>query len=220
MRQAAAKAEKSEKAEKPTLDLSDVKSRVGQETGGGELIEPCSATDIRRWVMAMDYPNPIHWDGEFAKASIFGGIVAPQSMAVALDYGHGAQPACVGHIPGSHLIFGGEEWWHYGPRIKPGDRLTQRRRFHDYKSTDTKFAGPTLFSRGDTLHYNQHGTPVCKERSTSIRYLAAEAERRGSLNQSGKVPRWSKEQLLAVERERTAWIMSNRAGVTPRFQDV
>jgi acyl dehydratase len=208
------------KAETARLDLSDVNRRVGQETGGGELIEPCSSTDIRRWVMAMDYPNPIHWDGEFAKTSKFGGIVAPQSMAVALDYGHGAQPACVGRIPGSHLIFGGEEWWHYGPRIKPGDRLTQRRWFHDYKSTDTKFAGPTLFSRGDTLHYNQRGTLVCKERSTSIRYLAAEAESRGSLKQSSKMPRWTKDELLAVERERTAWIMSNRAGSTPHFADV
>jgi hypothetical protein len=120
-----------------TLDLSDVKRRVGEEVGGGELIEPCTATDVRRWVMAMDYPNPIHWDHAFASASKFGGIVAPQSFAVAIDYGHGAQPACVGHIPGSHLIFGGEEWWHYGPRIKPGDRLTQRRYFHDYKVSDT-----------------------------------------------------------------------------------
>jgi acyl dehydratase len=215
MRQASAK-----KAETVTMDLTDVNARVGQETGGGELTEPCSATDIRRWVMAMDYPNPIHWDGAFAKASKFDGIVAPQSMAVALDYGHGAQPACVGRIPGSHLIFGGEEWWHYGPRIKPGDRLTQRRWFHDYKLTDTKFAGPTLFARGDTVHYNQHGTPVCKERSTSIRYLAAEAESRGSLKQSSKMPRWTKEQLLGVERERAAWILSNREGRTPRFADV
>ena len=202
------------------MDLSDVERRVGQEVGGGELNEPCSTTDIRRWVMALDYPNPIHWDGAFAKSSKFGGIVAPQSFAVAIDYGHGAQPACVGHIPGSHLIFGGEEWWHYGPRIKPGDRLTQRRWFHDYKVSDTKFAGPTLFSRGDTLHYNQHGDPVAKERSTSIRYLAAEAERRGSLKSAGAMPRWTREQLLQVERERTAWIMSNREGRTPRFGEV
>jgi acyl dehydratase len=201
------------------LDLTDVKRRVGEEVGGGELIEPCSATDIRRWVMAMDYPNPIHWDHQFAKASKFGGIVAPQSFAVAIDYGHGAQPACVGHIPGSHLIFGGEEWWHYGPRVKPGDRLTQRRRFHDYKVTDTKFAGPTLFSRGDTLHLNQHGTPVAKERSTSIRYLAAEAERRGLLNTVPKAPRWTRDQLLALERERLAWVLSNREGRTPRFEE-
>ena len=69
------------RARKVELDLSDVKRRVGQEVGGGELHEPCSATDIRRWVMAMDYPNPIHWDRDFAAASKFGGIVAPQSFA-------------------------------------------------------------------------------------------------------------------------------------------
>ena len=73
------------KPEAVELDLSDVKRRVGQEVGGWELIEPCSATDIRRWVMAMDFPNPIHWDDEFAKASKFGGIVAPQSFAVGMD---------------------------------------------------------------------------------------------------------------------------------------
>lgn len=205
----------------PEMDLRDVKRRVGQEIGGGELIEPCSATDIRRWVMAMDYPNPIHWDHDFAKASKFGGIVAPQSFAVAMDQGHGAQPACVGVIPGSHLLFGGEEWWHYGPRLRPGDHVTQRRWFHDYKLTDTKFAGPTLFQRGDTVHYNQHGTPICKERSTSIRYLAKEAERRGILSQStGDAPLWTREQLIAIEAERKEWLMSNRQGRTPRFEEV
>ncbi len=161
------------------LDLSDVEPRVGKLVGGGQLWEPCTAMDIRRWVMAMDYPNPIHWDQEFARNSKFGGIVAPQSFAVGLDYGHGVQPACVGRIPGSHLIFGGEEWWFYGHRIRPGDKLFQERRFHDYKVTDTKFAGPTMFSRGDTTHTNQNGTLVARERSTAIRYLAAEAERRG-----------------------------------------
>ena len=211
----------SQSAQKVELDLSDVARRVGEEVGGGELIEPCSATDIRRWVMAMDYPNPIHWDQVFADASPFGGIIAPQSIAVGLDYGHGVQPACVGHIPGSHLIFGGEEWWHYGPRIRPGDRLTQKRRFHDYKVTDTKFAGPTLFSRGDTLHSNQLGVPICKSRSTSIRYLASEAEKRGSLSATGgKMPVWTRERLEQVDKERTAWLLSNRAGLTPRFQEV
>lgn len=206
---------------KLALDLTDVERRVGQEVGGGELIEPCTATDIRRWVMAMDYPNPIHWDGPFASASKFGGLVAPQSFAVAIDYGHGAQPACVGHVPGSHLIFGGEEWWHYGPRLRPGDRLTQRRHFHDYAVNDTQFAGPTLFQRGDTMHYDQHGTPVAKERSTSVRYLAKEAERRGVLQAtSGQAPRWTRGQLLEVDKQRTAWIHSNRQGRTPRFEEV
>ena len=40
MRQAAAK--KVQAAQTVEMDLSDVKRRVGQEVGGGELIEPCS----------------------------------------------------------------------------------------------------------------------------------------------------------------------------------
>jgi hypothetical protein len=206
------------------LDLSDVERRVGQKVGGGELIDACSATDIRRWVMAMDYPNPLHWDEDFAKASRFGGIVAPQSFAVAMDYGHGVQPACVGHIPGSHLtrlVNGGDEWWHYGKRLRPGDRLRQERRFLGYTVSETEFAGPTVFSRGDTLHFNQDGAPVSRHRATAIRYLAAEAEKRGVLNQvSGDKPGWSREQLDQVERERHAWLLSNRAGRSPRFAEV
>jgi acyl dehydratase len=203
------------------LDLSDVDPRVGQLVGGGQRWDPASSSDIRRWVMAMDYPNPIHWDEEFARASKFKGIVAPQSFAAHMDVGHGVQPACVGRIPNSHLIFGGEEWWYYGPRLRPGDLLFQERRFHDYKLADTKFAGPTLFQRGDTLHRNQHGTPVAKERSTSIRYLAAEAERRKMYaNQLPPKPRWSADKLAEVEKIRWDWILSGREGNSPLFTAV
>lgn len=205
----------------PQLDLSDVAPRVGQPVGGGQLWEPCSPTDIRRWVHAMDYPNPIHWNEEFARNSRFGGIVAPQSFTVAMDFGHGVTPACVGHIAGSHLIFGGEEWWFYGPRIRPGDRLFQQRRFHGYKVTETKFAGPTMFSHGDTIHTNQHGTPVAKERSTAIRYLAAEAKRREMYkNQLAAVRRWTPEELKQIAKVRFDWLMSNRTGISPRFEEV
>jgi acyl dehydratase len=203
------------------LDLSDVEHRVGQLVGGGQLWDPCAPSDIRRWVMAMDYPNPIHWDEEFARDSKFGGLVGPQSIAVCLDYGHGCQPACVGKIPGSHLIFGGEEWWHYGYRIRPGDQLFQERRFHDYKVADTKFAGPTLFQRGDTFHRNQHGTVVAKSRSTTIRYLAAEAEKRKMYaNQLPPKPRWSAQKLAEIDKIRHDWILSNRLGVSPHFDAV
>jgi len=126
------------------LDLSDVEHRLGQKVGGGQLWEPCNKTDIRRWVMALDYVNPLHWDQRFARGTKFGDIIAPQSMAVALDYGHGNNQACVGRIPGQHMIFGGEEWWWYGTHIRPGDQLFQERIFTGYKVAETKFAGDTL----------------------------------------------------------------------------
>ena len=82
-----------------TLDLSDVDPRVGQLVGGGQLWEPCSATDIRRWVHAMDYPNPIHWDQEFAKKSKFGGIVARNPSSYAWTTAMASIPPASGASP-------------------------------------------------------------------------------------------------------------------------
>lgn len=204
-----------------TMDLSDVEPRVGILIGGGQVRDPLAPSDLRRWVMAMDYPNPIHWDPTFAVNTKFGGLVAPQSIAVAMDYGHGCAPACVGYIKDSHLIFGGEEWWYYGSRIKPGDHLTQERRFHDYKVTDTKFAGPTMFSRGDTMHYKQDGSLVAKSRSTAIRYLKDEAEKRGMYDSMiGELKGWTSDEMAVVDKVRFDWLMSNRMGVSPRWEEV
>jgi acyl dehydratase len=206
---------------KVVMDLSDVEPRVGVPIGGGQVRDPLASSDLRRWVMAMDYPNPIHWDPTFAVNTKFGGLVAPQSIAVAMDYGHGCAPACVGYIKDSHLIFGGEEWWYYGSRIRPGDHLTQERRFHDYKVTDTKFAGPTMFSRGDTMHYKQDGSLVAKSRSTAIRYLKEEAEKRGMYDSMiGELKGWKPEELAVVDKVRFDWLMSNRMGVSPRWEEV
>lgn len=205
----------------PQLDLSDVDKRVGQPIGAGQLQEPCNRTDIRRWVMAMDYVNPLHWDLHFARRSKFGDLIAPQSMAVSLDYGHGCTPAAVGYIPNSHLIFGGEEWWWYGHHIRPGDKLFQDRRFLGYKIRDTKFAGPTMFSTGETVHKDAGGNLVAKVHSTAIRYLADEAEKRGMYeNTQGVKKTWTEAELREVDRLRHHWLMSNREGRSPHFNEV
>jgi acyl dehydratase len=203
------------------LDLSDVDKWVGKPVIFAELWDPCNATDIRRWVQAMDYPNPVHWDEEFARNSKWGGIVAPQSFTVAMDYGHGCHPACVGKIPGSHLIFGGEEWWFYGSPVRPGDKLFQDRRFDGYNVAETKFAGPTVFARGDTVHRNQHGALIAKERSTAIRYLREEAKKRGMYDKEQRAPKkWTQAELDEVNRQRLDWIMSNREGISPHFEEI
>lgn len=78
-----------------------------------------------------------------------------------------------------------------------------------------------MFSRGDTTHTNQHGTLVARERSTAIRYLALEAEKRGMYqDQSLVVKRWSDTELNEVEKLRHEWLLSNRLGVSPRFEEV
>ncbi|PEQ12864.1 acyl dehydratase [Novosphingobium sp. PC22D] len=210
------------KADDPvTMDISDVEWRLGHHVGGGELFEPCNKTDIRRWVMAMDYVNPLHWDQRFASQTRFGDIICPQSMLVALDYGHGNNQACVGRIEGQHLIFGGEEWWWYGPHVRPGDHINHERIFTGYKLTDTKFAGPTLFQSGDCIHRNQRGDLIARSRPTVIRYLASEAEKRGmQAENAGELRKWTASELDEIDQIRRHWFLSNREGKSPSFAAV
>jgi hypothetical protein len=193
--------------DKTTLDCSDIDNYLGKPIQPARLKEPLANNDIRRWAQAMHYPNRLHYEDEFAAASRFGRISAPQSFAVATDDGHGSAPACVGRIPDSHLIFGGDEWWFYGPRIYGGDLIHNERIPFDYVVKETKFAGPTCFQRGDNTYYNDKGDKIATQRSTSIRYRADLAREMGSLKASDD-PEWSDTQLTDLEKQKFEYIKS------------
>ncbi len=192
-------------SEQIELDVSDLDRHMGVPIRPGELKDDVTVGDIRRWVQAMHYPNPLHYDDAWADESRFGRIVAPQSFTVATDTSHGCSPAQVGRIPNSHLIFGGDDWWFFGPRIEPGDHMVCHRMPYDYKVTETSFAGPTCFQRGDTLYINQRGERVALQRSTSIRYQVREAKEK-QLFSEPKDPVWTEEQLAALEETKGRFI--------------
>ena len=205
-----------------TLDVSDLDRYMGVPMRPGELKEAVALNDIRRWAQAMHYPNPLHYDERWAGESRWGEIVAPQSFTVACDTSHGASPAQVGKIPGSHLIFGGDDWWFFGPRVRPGDKLVCHRMPYDYKVAETKFAGPTCFQRGDTLYINQQGERVALQRSTAIRYRVLGAREKdmfgtdagssadggapGAAPASDGEPEWTDDQLAELEERKLAFI--------------
>ncbi|GAC1311609.1 MAG: hypothetical protein NVSMB12_00110 [Acidimicrobiales bacterium] len=188
-----------------TLDTTDLARHMGVPMEPGELREPVAVNDIRRWVQGMHYPNPLHYDATWAAESRFGRIVAPQSFTVACDTSHGCSPAQVGKIPNSHLIFGGDEWWFFGPRIEAGDKLLCHRMPYDFKVSNTKFAGPTCFQRGDTLYINQRGERVAMQRSTAIRYRVVEAKEKKLFDGPGE-PEWTDEQLMELEETKLKFI--------------
>lgn len=191
--------------DRPVLDTSDLDRHMGVPMRPGELNDDVSRGNIRRWVQAMHYPNPLHYDERWAAESRFGGLVAPQSFTVATDTSHGCSPAQVGRIPNSHLIFGGDEWWFFGPRIVPGDHVVCHRMPYDYKVTETSFAGPTCFQRGDTLYINQRGERIALQRSTAIRYPVQEAKKKRVFDEAGD-PEWSDDELAELERRKQAFI--------------
>lgn len=202
-----------------TLDCSDLDRHMGVPMQPARLVEPLHNNDFRRWVQAMHYPNRLHYDADFAAASRFGQLVAPQSFAVAADDGHGCHPACVGRIPNSHLVFGGDEWWFYGPRIFAENRITNQRVPFDYVVKETKFAGPTCFQRGDNNYHNAEGELVAKQRSTSIRYNF-ELAREMALMTATDDPEWSDAQIKDLETRKFEYIKSlHDLGHAKRYWD-
>jgi acyl dehydratase len=204
------------------FDTSDVDRWIGVPLGGSRARWPVNEIDIARWAQAMHNPNPLYFNEDYARESRWGKIVAPFSFTVACGDGHGATPAIQGHVEGTHMLFGGDEWWFYGPRVLPGDRLNTDRMLFDYKVSHTKFAGPTMFSRGDTNYVNQAGEFVAKQRSTSIRYRADEARRLNSFAGEEEDPDWMRADEQSVEKEKAQYYDSFLSrGHAPRlYKDV
>ncbi|MHB8577170.1 MAG: FAS1-like dehydratase domain-containing protein [Dehalococcoidia bacterium] len=195
------------KPEMLQMETSDVDRWIGVPLGGQQFKEPFSTNDIRRFVQGVQNPNPLYYDEEYAEQSHFGRIVAPQSYFGG-GPGTGATPSIQGTVPGSHMLFGGDEFWFFGTRIFPGDKLQMERMLYDYRVTNTSFAGPTMFSRGDTVYYNQNGDSIARQRSTSIRYLAENARRLGAFDHLREDPEWADEDLEGIELEKIRYIKS------------
>jgi acyl dehydratase len=168
--------------------------------------EPVHVNDIRRWAQAMHHPNRLFYDDEYAAESRFGGIVAPQSFTVNCVSGHGARPATFGHIPESHMLFGGDEWWFFGPRIRPGDRLTVDFMVFDYRKTSTRFAGPTVIQRGDNHYTNDRGEKVALQRSGAVRYRPAAARETASFSGQESETEMGEDEQARILKEREAYI--------------
>jgi acyl dehydratase len=199
------------------IDTSDVERWIGETIGGEQLREPISVSDMRRWVQAMHNPNPVHYDDDYRDAE--GVFVAPQSLILACAIRHGVTPSMQGQIPGGRQMNGGDEWWFYD-RVSIGDRVTSVRQAFDYRVTETAFAGPTIFQRGDTVYVNQNGKVLARQRSTAIRFLAVNLKQKSKKEDGSALPETTDEMIGAFEQERLAYARALRETPPPVAADV
>lgn len=186
-------------------DTSDLDRWVGVPIAPMEFAASVTEQDIRHWVQAMNYPNPLHYDAAVAAASRFGGLVAPQSFPRSRANFAGLQ----GRIPGSHASYAGNETWFYGARIFPGDRLVVDRMMFDYSVRKTSFAGPTVFTRGDATVITQEGKLVSKQRATMPRYLVANVKGDRGVQAPAEEPQWTDEQIDEIEQLKIDYIQQS-----------
>src|SRR3954453_12530158 len=124
---------------------------------------PITDSDIRRWALAVYYPEPpprLFWDAEYAAATRHGGIVAPEEFtpfawmtrrdpdAPASDEPVGfVSPEETLGLPAAEtksLINGGTEV-DYGVRMRPGDVITSISRLAGYSEREGRL-GLMLFT--------------------------------------------------------------------------
>jgi hypothetical protein len=178
-----------------TTYISDeMRALVGQETGR-QTAPPIDRSDIRRWAMAVYYPDTpprLFWDETYAATTVHGGIVAPEEFnpfawliadpdAEAAAPRRRSAPSPEGYVGGPETPFGvapppvrfqlngGNEVEYTGVRMRPGDVITSTGSIADFHERTGRL-GLMLMSVSETRWTNQRGELVKIGRGTLIRY--------------------------------------------------
>lgn len=122
---------------------------------------------IRQFAEAIGDSNPLYVDEEYAKSTIYGGIIAPPSFPVVIgaDSGQGVELP----LDYSRMLHGEQEFIYHRP-IRAGDRLSCQMKVTDVYEKEGK-NGPMQFLVMDTEMKDQEGELVVISR-TNIIYRA------------------------------------------------
>lgn len=170
----------------------EMRAAVGREYGRRSSY-PIDPSDIRRWAIAVYYPEPpppLFWDADYAATTIHGGIVAPEDFnpfawstppsatgqpeveAPPQEPGYAVGPEASVGVASPKLRFqlnGGTETEYTGVRMRPGDVIRSTTSIAGYRETDGRF-GRMLLTTTESRWVNHDDEVVKVTRGTLIRY--------------------------------------------------
>ena len=120
---------------------------------------------IIKFAEAIGDENPVYNDEEAARASRYGGLIAPPTF---LRSAVSARPELPFEVPFDRLLDGGSDWEYFEP-VRPGDRITAVSRIEDINERNGRI-GLMLISTIIITYTNQFGQMVATQTNTSIRY--------------------------------------------------
>jgi acyl dehydratase len=122
---------------------------------------------IRRFAEAIEDRNPLFNDDHAARATRFGGMIAPPTFCRSM--GSPIPDVRISALGQSFRgLDGGSEWEYFKP-IRPGDRITVQTKLVDLRESEGRL-GPMIFITMETTYTNQFGELCVTQRSTGIRY--------------------------------------------------
>lgn len=170
-----------------TYISEQMRAAVGREQSRAVSF-PVSESDIRKWALAVYYPQQPprrFWDAAAAAASPWGGIVAPEDFnpfawMTAEPAGRSLMADASSDLdqterslgiegPGLKNVLNGGLSVEYGVPIRPGDVITSVTRLVEYKERPGSL-GLMLFTSSEAVWTNQRGEVVKRSRGTFIRY--------------------------------------------------
>ena len=173
--------------EHETLVTPEMLERKGV-WGSTRLSPPVSESDIRKWAIAVYYPEEpprLFWDEAYAATTVHGGIVAPEEFnpfAWMTSEPAGVPPSGAGRVdpdrterllgidpPSLEFMLNGGIEVEYGVRMRPGDVITSVQTLAGYREREGRL-GLMLFTTSRNVWTNQHGEVVKRSQGTVIRY--------------------------------------------------
>lgn len=152
----------------------EVKQFIGR--GAGVRIFEVERGAIRRFADAVDDPNPLYRDDEYARNSKYGSIISPpgffgwpsrQPRGAALAQESTADLfVALAQAGYPRVLDGGMEYEFFAP-IRAGDTLAASSVIKEIREREGS-SGGMVFLIMETTYTNQNGDMVAKARSTSI----------------------------------------------------
>ena len=126
---------------------------------------------VIRFAQAIGDPNPLFNDERAARATRYGGLIAPPTFLRSMPSG---PPMVEVERPYSAGLDGGSEWEYFHP-VRVGDRITVTNRISDIYERQGRL-GNMLFIINEVRYVNQLGQTVALQRTTGISYEPPEEE--------------------------------------------
>ena len=148
-----------------SLISEELKSRIGVE--GKPRVYEIEKGLIKQFAQAIDDPNPLWQDEEYARKSKYGGLIAPPALVIALGWSDFQADGPRGNV-GLH---GGTELEYYQP-IRAGDTITITNTLIDAQEKDSRRLGKMAVFTYERTYKNQRQEVVAKCRQLVINYRA------------------------------------------------
>lgn len=176
--------------------LEKWKERVGLKLRIGTIFNQLASKDaIRHFTDSIGDLNPLWSDGEYAKNTRYGRIVAPPAWLHSVFVSWVLQG-----LPGIQAFHSGGDWEFYKPVLE-GDYITPECIFTGFDVKRSRFAGKMVLEYQQANYYNQRNELVASDNLWLVRTERESARDKGKYSKIELPHPWTEDELKKIEEE-------------------